>query len=229
MNRLDGGAVLTVMLGPVAAALVSGCSQAEFGESVMLPPAKHATLLDDFAAGTPLSLPADGSFNLTDSQRGATAAGRSESGAQAAGTAHCQAEAAKEGTANAEFQLGHVLDNRGPEPLAVTVRFDVDYACSLHGAPADMVTADDLLGLRVFVRDSDHRVLKKMVLADAGSRVGPDRWSGRQQPAFDVTLQPGLAYYFVLAGRVAVTGTEAGHAAAGIDIKSLTLELTPRQ
>ncbi|MCP4249396.1 MAG: hypothetical protein GY778_20320 [bacterium] len=229
MNRLNDGAAVVVTLGLVAAGLASGCSRAEFGESVSLPSAKHGTLLDDFAAGSPLSLPADTPFNLTDSQRSATASGRADSGAQAAGTAHCGAEAEKEGTANAEFQLGHVLDNRGQDRLPVTVRFDVDYTCSLRGDPANNAKADDLLGLRVFVRDSDHRVLKSMVLADAGSRVGPEQWSGRQQPAFDVTLEPGLAYYFVLAGRVAVTGTEASDASAGIEIKSLTIELTPRQ
>jgi len=222
-NFLVGAVVL-------AALLLPGCSQTEFGESVNLPAEKHASLVDDFAAGKPLVLPADTGFNLWDSQRQAAGAGRAESEADASGTARCGATAEGAGTAVAEFQLGHVLDNRSGGPLPVTVRFDVDYECRLSGTPGpDPAKPEDELGLRVFVRDSNRRVLKSMTLTDASSRLGPDTWKGQQSPAFDVTLEPDLAYYFVLAGRVAVTGTEDAKSAAGVSIRSLKLELTPHR
>jgi len=219
---------LVVAAAATWALIPSGCSQAEFGESVNLPAGKHASLVDDFAAGKPLVLPANTGFNLWDSQRQAAAAGRAESAADPAGTARCQATVSGTGTAQAEFQLGHVLDNRSGEPLAVTVRFEVDYECSLTGTTgSDPAKPEDELGLRVFVRDSNRRVLKSMTLTDAHSRLGPDTWKGQQSPAFDVTLEPDLAYYFVLAGRVAVTGTEGGEWAAAVGVRSLKLELTP--
>lgn len=206
-----------------------GCSDAEFGESVSVPQERHASLLDDFAAGKPLVLPGEAGFNLADAQRSSTAAGRAESNADPSGSAHCLASADGVGTATAEFQLGQVLDNRGRNPLKVTVRMEVEYECRLESHPADTSKPEDQLGLRVFVRDSDQRIPHRMMLTDAGSLAGPSRWTGRQSPSFDVTLEPGLAYYFVLAGRVAVTGTETSSASARIDVRSLKIELTPRK
>ncbi len=206
-----------------------GCSDVEFGEAVSLPQERHGSLLDGFAAGKPLELPSDTAFNLADSQRSSEGTGRAESSADPAGSAHCFASADGIGTGTAEFQLGHVLDNRGQNPLHVTVRFDADYECRLDGDPEDRSKPEDQLALRVFIRDSNRRKLNDMVLTEAGSLAGPNRWSGRQSPSFDVTLEPGLAYYFVLAGRVTATGTETASASARIDVRSLKIELTPRK
>ena len=224
---------LAVSLGLILALMASGCSETGFGESVSLPKDKHASLLDDFAAGAPLRLPADAAFNVADSQRQATGAGQADSAADAAGTAHCTASADGAGTATAEFQLGHVLDNRGDQPLNVTARFDVDYECSLESPPdtASDATAKpaDQLGVRVFVRDSNRHIHRTMMLTDISQYTGPKQWSGRQSPAFDVTLEPGLAYYFVLAGRATVSGTETTTASAKINVRSMNVELTPRK
>ncbi|MHC4090219.1 MAG: hypothetical protein ACYSVY_08065 [Planctomycetota bacterium] len=224
IGKCLAAAVLCTVLGLVS----PGCSKVEFGESVSLPQEQHGSLLDDFAAGQPIELPSQTTFNLFDSQRASTGAGQADSSADPSGTAHCLALADAIGTAGAEFQLGHVLDNRGEGPLTVTVRFDVEYECRLQGNPTDTSKPEDQLGLRVFVRDSDKRVLKSMMLTDAGSLDGPNSWSGRQSPAFDVTLEPGLAHYFVLAGRVTSTGTETSAASARIDVRSLKIDLTPR-
>ena len=145
-----------------------GCSSGGFGESVSLPQERHASLVDDFAAGQRLAVPQDVPFNLYDSQRSATAAGQAESSAEPAGRANCRASADNVGTATAEFQLGHVLDNRGQGPLNVTARFAVDYACRVVADPDDRTKPADKLGLRVFIRDSDRRVLERSMLTEAG-------------------------------------------------------------
>ncbi|HUU81989.1 MAG TPA: hypothetical protein VM243_00675 [Phycisphaerae bacterium] len=206
-----------------------GCSGAEFGESAALPQGKHASLTDEFAAGRPLALPADMPLNLYDSQRRATAAGRAESSAAPEGRAACRVSADGVGTAAAEFQLGHVLDNRGQGPLKVTARFAVDYACRVEADPDDRSKPDDKLGLRLFIRDSNRRVLQGMMLTEVGQATGPREWSGRESHALDVVLEPGLAYYFVLAGKASVTGTEVSTASAEIDVRSFALELVPRE
>jgi hypothetical protein len=209
--------------------LLIGCSQGGFGESVSLPQEKHASLLDEFAQGKPLALPAEGSFNLADSQRHSAGAGRADANAAESGQAACTASADAVGTAEAEFQLGHVLDNRGTDPLRINATFDVDYRCRVAGDPEDTTKPADYLGLRVFIRDSNRRVSHELTLTEVTSFAGPSEWSGRQAQSFDVTLEPGLAYYFVLAGRTAVAGTEASSASAEIEVRSLTIELTPRR
>ncbi len=209
--------------------LAAGCQDSGFGESVNLPQDKRASLLDDFADGKPLALPADAAFNLVESQRTSTGVGQAESTAEAAGRAHCTAASDGVGTAEAQFQLGHVLDNRGEQPLDVTVQFDVEYSCRVQGDAEDRTKPADHLGLRVFVRDSDGRVQPKMTLTEVSPFVGPKEWTGRQTQTFDVTLQPGLAYYFVLAARTAVAGTETSPASAEIDVRSLAIDLRPRR
>ncbi len=207
---------------------LTGCSGAQFGETVALPREKHASLVDDFAAGKPLSLPQDLAFNLYDSQRSATTGGRSESTADPAGRAQCRASAEEVGTAAAEFQLGHVLDNRGQGPLEVTARFAVDYACRLQSDPDDRSKPTDELGLRVFVRDSNKRLLDTHMLTEVSEAAGSRDWTGGETHAFDVILEPGLAYYFVVAGRVSVTGTDSSGASASIEVNSFNLELNGR-
>lgn len=205
-----------------------GCSGRGFGESVSLPQEQHASVVDDFAAGKPLVLPQGGPFNLHDSQRTATAAGRAESSAEPTGRAACHASAEGVGTAATEFQLGHALDNRGPGPLKVTACFAVDYACRVVADPDDRSKPADELGLRVFIRDSNRRLLEGMMLTRVSEATGPRDWTGRESHTFDVVLEPGLAYYFVLAGRVSVTGTAVSGASADIDVRSFDLELIPR-
>ena len=208
---------------------VAGCQDAGFGESVSLPQERRASLVDDFAEGEPLSLPGDTAFNLADSQRTSGGAGQAESSAEASGQARCRASSDGIGTAEAQFQLGHVLDNRGRGPLKVTARFDVDYECRVESDPEDTTKPADHLGLRVFVRDSNGVVSPKLALTTVTPFIGPKQWTGRQSQTFDVTLEPGLAYYFVLAGRTAVTGTETSPASAEINVRSLTIELIPRK
>ena len=208
---------------------VSGCQHDGFGESVDLPPAQQASLLAAFASGQPLTLPGDTAFNLADSQRNATAIGQADSIAESTGQARCTAEAKGVGTAEAQFQLGHVLDNRGQEPLAVTARFVVDYQASVQCDQEDVTKPADHLGLRIFIRNSDGGIEAELALTEVSPFVGPKQWSAQQTQAFDVTLQPHLAYYFVLAGRTAVTGTEANPTSAEIEVRSLSVELTPHR
>jgi len=225
ISRRSAGYLAALVLG----AVVAGCSETEFGESITLPRERHASVVDEFARGRPLRLPGDATLNLADSQRSATGAGAAESSADSSGRARAVASAPGRGAAAAEFQLGHVLDNRGDAPLDVTARFDVDYACRLESDPADLAKEADTLGVRVFIRDSNRRVLGQMTLTQTDQFSGPAQWSGRQTPSFEVTLEPGLAYYFVLAGRATATGTEDTPVSAEITVHSLAVELTPRK
>ncbi len=220
-------AVLWCAMGLVLA--VSGCNQQGFGESVTLTRADRGSVVDDFATGQPLRLPGDAGLNLADSQRSAAGAGKAESSADGTGLARCAASADGVGTATAEFQLGHVLDNRGESALPVTARFDIDYTCRLQTDADDVSKPEDRLALRVFVRDSNKRVHRSMMLTDFTQFTGPREWSGRQSPSFDITMEPGLAYYFVLAGRTSVTGTDATASAAELDVTSMKIELIPRR
>jgi hypothetical protein len=122
-----------------------------------------------------------------------------------------------------------VVFSASDEPLEATVAFHIDWAYELKTDPADVSKPDDRLGLKAYVRGSDNRTLKRVMLADLKASSGPEAFSGRQSPAFDVTLQPGLAYHLVVAGLVDVTGTEKSGALAEIEVRSLEIELLPKE
>jgi len=213
----------------VSLAALSGCGgPGGFGESIQLPQETRVTLQTEFAEGKPIYFPKDRPFNVFDAQRSSTGGATAESWSTEGGTALCEASAESVGTARAEFQLGQVIDTRAEEPLDVTAVFDLNYEYSVKMDAEDTSKPQDKLAVKVYISDSNGQVLKRVLLADLGTATGPGRFAGREKPSFDVTLEPGLAYHFVVAGLVEVEATEKSTASARIDIRSFELELLPR-
>ena len=221
-RSLRGGVVVAMLV-------AAGCSGGHgFGESITVPPEQHTKVGDAFAAGKTLRLPAEVRFNVADVQRFSRGAATAEASADASGTAGCSAKAQADGSAWAEFQLGQVVANRGDQPLAVTVTFNVSYSYRTSGQVSAGGATPDQFALKVYISDSDRRSLKRMMLAELDPAKGPTTWTGTQAPAFDVTLEPGLAYHLVLAGRVEVSGDETRSPAAEIDVQSLEVSIVPK-
>ena len=223
---------LGILAAGVLAATVSaagGCSGgADFGESITVPQTRHTAVDDILAAGRTLCLPADVPFNVADAQRYAQGDAVAESSADAAGRARCTASAKAGGKAWAELQLGHVLTCRGDQPLEATVTFTVTYGYRTGLQASTGVAAPDTFALKVYIMDSNRRLLKRMMLAELEPAKGPTAWTGTQSPAFDVTFAPGLAYHLVLAGRVGVSGGDDRSASAELEVRSLKLEIMPK-
>ena len=69
-------------------------------------------------------------------------------------------------------------------------------------------------------------MLRQEMLADQEGKQGANRRSGRESPSFNVTMEPGLAYHLVLAGRVEVVAREdLPHVEAQINVRKLTIEI----
>jgi len=207
----------------VAAGLAAGCG-GEFGETVRVAPERRTQVDGAQAEQPPIRLPADRPFNLVDARRSSSGGGQSESRADPSGTASCSAAATGGGEAEAEFQLGHVVENRSQQSADLVVRLHVDYACTFDGDRRVRDAAPDGFGLKFFVMDSDKRVYKRVLLAGLSDDLGPESWSAVQRPSFDLRLEPGRAYHLVLAGRVEV-GEGSQPASARIDVNSLKMEL----
>jgi hypothetical protein len=124
--------------------------------------------------------------------------------------------------------LGQVLNTRGGKPLPVTVVFDLNYEYAARVEDEGVNKPDDKLALKAYIKDSNGRKPKEVMLVDLTTAAGPEHFSGRENPAFAVTLQPNLAYHLVLAGKVEVTGTDSCGATAAIEVRSLEIELLPR-
>ena len=211
-----------------AVLLIAGCGGAEFGETVTVPQEKHTPVDEAFLGGKALHFPADKPFNVTDFQRYASGDADATASTEASGKAKCTAHAGAGGSAWSEFELGQVLTQRGTKPFEATVTFNVAYSYRMAGEMSARTGSPDKFGLKVYIMDSNRRVLKRMMLAELDATKGPTAWSGTQAPAFDVTLEPGLAYHLVLAARMDVSGDENRAPAAEIDVKSLTIDVVPK-
>jgi hypothetical protein len=213
----------------IALAAVCGCGGGGYGEKISLPPSeKRVPIESRFAEGKPLYFPKDQTFNVYDAQRTSSGEATAESWARPAGTAMAKAAATAVGTATAEFQIGQVIETRTDTAIDVTAVFDLKYEYTVETDASDLTKPADKLGLKVFIRDSNRNVLKRTVLVDLGTAEGPRHFVGREKPSFDLTLEPGLAYQFVLAGLVEVQGTDASAASGQIDLQAFELELLPR-
>ncbi len=203
-----------------------GCSGSrDFGESVSLPQKKPARPTVAFSGGQVLTLPADRPFNVSDTQRYSEGAAHADSNTSATGQASCTADATAGGVASAEFQIGHVLTYDGDDATRVSVTFDIDYHCMASDhAPSGEAQP---VGLKAYVKDSNHRLLAKVMLADGDPDRLPDRWSGSQSPSFDITMEPGLAYHLIVAGKVEVSGDDTGGARAELAVLRAEIQITP--
>ena len=206
-------------------ALAGGCGGGGFGESVSVPRQRQTMTDAGFSPGEHLILPGEVAFNLADAQRHSTGSGRSESFATEEGTAGCSAAVADTGEAWAEFQVGHVVHNNGAEPIEAAVLFDCEYDYRVSG-PNLASPAAEMVALKLYIQDSNMLMLRKETLANQEGKQGADRHSGRESPSFNITMEPGLAYHLVLAGRVEVAAREdLPHLEAQINVKKLTIEI----
>lgn len=210
----------------ILTACLLGCGDGDhFGESVSLPQTELARSQAAFATGGVLSLPSDRPFNVADTQRHSEGAAHADSHANATGQASCSADATAGGTARAEFQIGHVLTYDGDDTVNAAVTFKINYQCMLSEHPPS--GAAQPIGLKAYIKDSNHRLLAMVMLADGDADRFPDRWSGSQSPSFDITLEPGLAYHLIIAGKVEVSGDATGGPRAELKVDSAEIQITP--
>jgi hypothetical protein len=165
-----------------------------------------------------------------DAQRSSSAQGNAEADAKEDGTAFCRAAAPGEGAAKAEFQLGQVVTipaAEGAQGAKVAAIFELDYEYLLETDITDTTKPNDKLALKAYISDSEQNMVGKLMLVDLESDVAPNRFAGQQSPAFQLTLEPGRAYHFIVAGLVEVTGTQDSAAKAEIKVNLLKLEILP--
>ena len=128
------------------------------------------------------------------------------------------------GASSAEFQLGHCIDNPTDKAVRAELRMTVDYehACKAEGEGAKTVST---YNVKAFVKDTAGRVLKTMPLSVHTSDDGEVDWAGKERTITEVTLQPGLGYYIVLAGRAEAGSLAKTSSSSSINVKSFELQI----
>ena len=203
-----------------------GCGGAGgYGEGVSIPQTRQQQLSGAASESVTLSFPTNAEFNVTEAQRHSTGDGRSESFARPDGTAQCQASIDGKGTAWGEFQVGHIIKNDTTKPIETDIRFDCEYEYAVN-AKGNGTFHPEMIGLKMYIQDSNRHVLKRVPLVSNDSPLGASEQSGQQSPTFHLTMEPGLAYQFILAGRVEVSADDSAQdIEARIEVKSFSIEV----
>lgn len=208
--------------------LAGGCAGGDFGTDVDLPVSQRHKLTATMKPGTVIKLPKPLPFNVHDKRWNSTpgADGKADpsAGATADGTAFCKADGSNGGSSTAEFQIGHCLDNDSGTTISAELRMTIDYehACRAEGEGAKVVAN---YAIKVFVKDTAGRVLQTLPLAAHTTDEGRVSWAGSEKTITEVTMQPGLGYYVVLAGQAQAGSEPKTSTSAHIKVKSFALDI----
>jgi hypothetical protein len=205
--------------------LTHGCGgDGKFGETIRHDHQRNVTSISE-TSHTSLRFPTSDGFNVYDAHRSSVGLAVSRSTANSDGTAHCEVDVSKGGSGQAEFQVGEIFSHNASSPQTVRVTIEVSYECSLVNYSS--AVGDQPIGLKVYIKDSNRRMLSKAILAEAGSDQPPTHWTGLDAPTFVVTLEPHTAYHLVVAGRVHLSDEDDARPHASIQVKSVRIDVTP--
>ncbi len=219
---------ITIALAAAFITALAGCSDTTVGPVPRVPLAERHVLTAGSPAGTALSLPGDHGFNIHIKQstqnQGPAGQARGISDATPAGTASALAEAANGGSANAEFKIGHRIDNNSGATQFMKVKIAFNLNSSLDAsdlpAPATLAKAD----LVLMVVDSTKRIVSKTTIIQGNSDESTGEASTPQQRSLSVRLEPNESYDVVLYGTVQATSADNQNAAAKLNLDKLTMK-----
>jgi hypothetical protein len=182
-------------------------------------------------AGAPLNLPADRPYNIHIKQgqlnKGSNGDARSDATATPEGAASASAQADNGGSANAEFKIGHRIDNNTDkvQTMAVRVNLQLQQAAKADEVPlpATLAKAD----LRLIVVDTHKRVVTSTVLVQATTDDAvAESASIPQERNLTARLEPGESYDVVLYGKVEAAAGERQKSAASLKLEQLAMTFT---
>lgn len=209
---------------------LAGCGGQEFGPATRVPVEYRYVIAADKADLSPLSLPGERGYNIhikrSSQDQGASGQARGASDADKSGKAVARAEADNGGSANAEFKLGHRIDNNSAETLTMNIRvfFDVEQALNASPLPAPTTLAKADLVLAVI--DSNKRVVSRSIIAQATSDEATGTARLPQDRHLAVRLEPMESYDIILYGTAEASADQDQAAEARIDVAALKMDVT---
>jgi len=207
-----------------------GCGGPDFGGDIRVSDSQRHTLKSVAAEGKTLSLPADKGYNIhikkSSQDPGSDGQARGDSDATAGGEAFCAAEAANGGSASAEFNIGHRIDNltESGQAVKLEITYDLVQAMAADKLPASETVATT--NLHIVVRDSRKKIIAKTALVQTNSDEAVAGGNTKDQRSLTVQFDPGLSYDVMLYGKVDAASSLGQKASARQDIKNLNMKCT---
>ncbi|HSW47171.1 MAG TPA: hypothetical protein VLM89_16530 [Phycisphaerae bacterium] len=210
--------------------LATGCGGGGYGGEIRVPVEQRHALTAGSQTPDQIRLPGDRLFNihLKNSNRDAGPQGTAlgDSDATPDGQAFCAVSAGGEGVANAEFTIGHRVDNESDRRLAATIQveFELQQELQAPGVPAAKTLATANLTLTI-LDGRKHTLATVPVLAITSDQaVGSAQSTCRHN--LSALLEPQQSYSVILQGNTH-TETTAGQEASGrLQVRNLHMRLT---
>ncbi|MFQ5501514.1 MAG: hypothetical protein ACE5EQ_04340 [Phycisphaerae bacterium] len=205
--------------------LAIGCSGGNLDTSVRMSATVRPDIGPALVAAGSMAIPEQTPFvyrRFNSAQQGDSA--RGEARAISTDGAGCRAEVSGEGSAWGSFKLGHCFDNLTGKPLdaVVKVRLGVDWSLDHRTAKAPASGTGSLV---FFVKDTHAIELRRETLLSSDLEKGPTTAVPHHELVFDARLEPGLGYYFILAGRVDVASEAGQSATVEMNVTDVAIEI----
>jgi len=223
---------LRFTIGFVISSILAGCGGPDFGGDVSISADQRHVLKSDAARTETvvLKLPEQRPLNIhvkkSSQNPGVKGQAQGYSDADATGKASCTAEASQGGSASAEFNIGHRVENNTGSIQDVSIDMTYDLKQVIQATPEPAAETLASTALYLVVMDSMKRKVAEMNVLQVTSDQAISNTSTKDRRNLTVQFEPRLSYDVMLFGKVDATTSPKQEAKAQIEIKNLKLQLT---
>lgn len=203
---------------------LAGCESAQYGSDLSASP--RPRVID--SAGSVVKLPDETPFSITlpESSERPLLNGKADAkcAADRSGAGSASADVQAGGVAEALFRVGHAIQNGTSQELDLIckVRFGYEFEVDTSAVTA---ASDAVVGLRLYARDAQGRLLRSIPLVDYTSADGAVRRTGNEDVVVELALSTGNTVSLFIAGQARVDVPEERSAKATITLRELKMEI----
>jgi hypothetical protein len=200
----------------------------EYGGEVRVPAEhRHVIAAEPLSPG-PLNLPTDATYNIhiKESQQnpGPIGSAQGRSDAQGDGNAACEAVGENGGSASAQFNLGHRIDNLATSPqkvrLELTFLLEEELEASENAAPETLASAS----LVFVVLDSRQHPVARLSFVDTTTDAVRTVATDTEKRSVTFQFEPDETYDIMLFAKVSTAAAPDQRARARLAVKSLQMQ-----
>lgn len=208
--------------------VLAGCSSSQFGSELTARPKPQPV---GKPAPSTIRLPQQRAFSIAlpkvTKQAGLDGTAEGNANVDNMGSAELSAAVTNSGTAVSNFQLGHAFENDSDQQA------DFEFVVRCHhafdaGATPPTPYPDAQVGLKLYARDSQGRLVRDMTLLQYTTEAGATANESDETLRFTITVGPADSVSVFLAGQVKVEIREGRSAHGTLKLSGLTMELTSR-
>lgn len=207
-----------------------GCGNGSYNAEIRVPLNERHLLTTGVSPGDAIRLPGDRTFNIhqktSGQDKGPVGDARGDSDASPDGNAFCEVRASNGASAQADFALGHRLDNKSDRRLAAGIQIEFELQQEARGpsAPGRKTLAAGQLS--IVILDDRRRAVSTVPVAqtNSDSAIGSSLHSYRFN--LSTVFEPQQSYSIILQANVTSEADADQEVFARLQVRNLRMGLT---